>query len=85
VRTQASGVKDAPRKLRALFGDYDRSKDGNGKLVRREVRLCLEELGCELSNEEVRRGSKAGREIVKDEACSNTRGLREHKSITESS
>jgi hypothetical protein len=55
VRTQLGAVKgDAAKKLRGLFSDYDRSKDGSARLVRREVRLCLEEMGCELSNDEVR-------------------------------
>lgn len=53
VRSQASGIKEAEKKLRALLQDYDR-KDA-GRVARRELRICLEELGLDLTPDEVGR------------------------------
>lgn len=53
VRSQASGIKEAEKKLRALLQDYDR-KDA-GRVARRELRICLEELGLDLTADEVGR------------------------------
>jgi Ca2+-binding EF-hand superfamily protein len=40
------------KRLRALFGEYDRG--GKGKLSRREFRLCLEEAGVELGLDDMK-------------------------------